>query len=132
MASSSNGFVGRSIALTWGGSALAGVREKKVSVNGAAIDVSSGENDGYRLLLTVPAQSELNLSLSGITKSSQLRDDKMAGDLTKTVVMTYPDGSIITGTFYLQTYNETGPYNDATTFDCELLSSGEWDYTPPV
>lgn len=123
-------FLGRSIALTWGGSAIGGVREKKPSLAGGPVDVSSDEDNGWRALLEEAAQNEVNLSLSGVTKSSSLRADWFAGTRTKAVVLTYPDGAVISGTFYLASYNETGSYNNATTFDCELQSTGVVVYTP--
>ena len=124
------GFVGRSIAMTWDGAAIAGVREKKKTLSGAAVDVSSDEDNGWRTLLEDPQQNEVNLSLSGVTKEDVLRAAWFDGDRTKAVTLTYPDGGVLSGTFYLSSYNETGPYNNATTFDCELMSSGEVTYTP--
>lgn len=124
------GFVGRSIALTWAGAAVAGVREKKKSLSGAAVDVSSDEDNGWRELLEVAQQNEVNLSLSGVTKSDTLRSAWFDGSRTATATLTYPDGGVLSGTFYLASYNETGAYNNATTFDCELQSSGEVTYTP--
>jgi predicted secreted protein len=124
------GFLGRSIALTWDGASVAGVREKKKALSGAAVDVTSDEDNGWRTLLEDPQQNEVNLSLSGVTKSDVLRSAWFSGDRTATATLTYPDGGVLSGTFYLATYNETGPYNNATTFDCELQSSGAVTYTP--
>lgn len=124
------GFVGRTVALTWNGAAVAGCREKKVAATGAAVDVSSDEDLGYRVLLDVAQQNELNISLSGVTKASVLRADWMAGTRTRAVVLTYPDGSVISGNFYMSNYNEGLPYKDAVTFDVELQSTGAWAYTP--
>lgn len=122
--------VGRSISLTWNGSAVAGVREKGLTCNGEAIDVTSDEDSGKRTLLTVSSQDEVNISISGVTKSPVLRNAWMAGSRTSTAVLTFPDGAIVQGTFFLSNYKETGPYQDAITFECELLSSGAISYTP--
>ncbi len=124
------GFVGRSIAMTWNGAAVGGVREKKKSLSGSAVDVSSDEDNGWRKLLEVAQQNEVNVSLSGVTKNGTLKGAWFSGARTGILVLTYPDGATMTGTFYLASYNETGPYNNATTFDAELQSSGEITYTP--
>ena len=124
--------VGRSIDLTWNGVAVPGVREKGIAAAGEPVDVTSDENNGWRTLLTVAGQNEVSVSLSGVTKSGVLRSDWFAGTRTRTAVLTFPDGGSISGSFFMSSYNETGPYNDAVTFEAELLSTGVVTYTPPV
>ena len=124
--------VGRAITLTWDGAAIQGVREKGVALNGEAIDITSDEDDGWRTLLDVPGQNEVNITLSGVTKSTVLRAAWFSGSRTETVVVTYPSGGSFTGSFYLASYSEAAPYNDAFTFDAELQSTGEVTYTPPA
>jgi len=124
--------VGRNVVVTWGGVEILGVREKGVSRTGNAIDVTSDENDGKRTLLTVSAQDEVNISLSGVVKSDQLAGDWASGNRTKAFALTYPSGRTITGTAFLQSYNETAPYMDAITWEAELLSTGLVTETPGI
>lgn len=124
------GYVGRTVAFAWDGAPVLGVREKGLALNGEAIDVSSDEDSGWRTLLATPGQNEVNVSLSGVTKDRRLRDAWFSGNRTKTATLTYPDGSILSATFYLANYNENNPYNEAVTFDCELQSTGTVSYTP--
>ena len=49
---------------------------------------------------------------------------------TKTVVLTWPDGSSLSFTAFMANYSETGPYNDADTFEITLNSSGTPIYVP--
>gem|GEM_PF-3682251 len=49
------------------------------------------------------------------------------GDRSQTAVITYPDGGVLSGTFFL-----AGAYNDATTFQAEPQSSGPVTSTPPA
>jgi len=123
-------FKGRSVSFVWDGAAVLGVREKGVALNGEPIDVTSDEDAGWRTLLTESAQNEMNISLSGVSKDRRLKDAWFSGNRTKTASLTYPDGTIISASFYLANYNETGAYNDAVTFDCELQSTGTVTYTP--
>lgn len=116
--------------MTWGGAAVLGVREKGVTRNGEPIDVASDEDSGWRTLLTTAGQNEVDISLSGVTKDLVLRNDWHAGNRTKTLALTYPDGSILSGSFYLANFNETGAYNDAVTFDATLQSTGAVTWTP--
>ena len=122
--------VGRAINFTWGGSAILGLREKGIAMNGEPIDVTSDEDSGKRKLLTASAQDEVNVSLSGVTKDRRLMTDWFAGNRTKAGVLTYSDGSQISGDFFLASYTDTGPYNDAVTFEAELQSTGTITFTP--
>lgn len=130
-----DGFLGRDITFQWGGNSpgdtILGVREKGIEINGEAIDVTSDENNGWRTLLNTPGQREVTISLSGVTKDKRLKTAIMGADAGRTqpVFLTYPDGGVISGNFYLQSHSETGSYNDATTFEAELLSTGEVTYT---
>jgi predicted secreted protein len=122
--------LGRAIAFTWNGNAIPGVRQKAIKRNGAAVDVTSDENSGVRKLLEDAAQDNIDISLSGVTKVRTLMQDWHAGTRTRAVVITYPDGSTLAGNFFLQDYTDTGPYNEAITFEAELLSDGPIIFTP--
>jgi len=118
-----DGIVGRAITFTWGGTTILGVREKDLSLNGAAIDVTSGENNGARTLLTIAQEDQIDLKITGVTKSDALKNDWFAKTRTRQVVITYPNGATLTATFLLTVYAEKGPYKDAVTFDATLLSA---------
>lgn len=128
--------VGRAVKFSWGSGdpqpEVPGVREKGVEFSGEAIDVSADDSSGWRELLTVAGQNEVNISLSGVTKSDTLREDWINGTRTQPATIAYSNGATLTGTFYLATYNETGVYNDAVTFEAEIQSTGAVLYTPAV
>lgn len=126
--------VGRAVTFLWGDASpqeeILGVREKGIKLNGEPVDVTSDDSDGWRELLTVAAENQVDVSLQGVTKDATLRA-AWFGDRTAAVTLTYPDaGGTITGTFYLASYNETATYNDAIAFEAELQSSGVVTYTP--
>ncbi|MBX9758703.1 MAG: phage tail protein [Beijerinckiaceae bacterium] len=124
--------VGRAVTLTWDGAAIDGVREKGIALAGEPIDITSDEDDGWRTLLATAGENQVTITMSGVTKSNVLRAAWFAGARTEAVVVTYPSMGSFTGNFYLASYSESDPYNDATTFDCELQSTGEVTYTPPA
>lgn len=125
-----DGFAGRDLELTWNAAAIGGVREKGITINGEPIDVTSDDDDGWRNLLTIPGQKQVDISLSGVTKSHALKADWFGDNRTRAVVITYPDGDTLSGNFYLSEYSETGSYNDAVTFEATLMSDGVVTYTP--
>lgn len=111
---------------------LAGVQEKSISINGEAIDISGDDSSGYRELMAEPGQKSVDVSVSGISKDDKLRVIAFANDRTLPLKILYPDGGTITGTFYLATYKETGPYKDAMTFEAEWQSTGAVTFTAAV
>lgn len=125
------GFIGRDVLLTWGGVAIPGVREKDLSLNGTSIDVTSGEDNGSRLLLAnISGEDSVDIKISGVTKNGALKHDWFNHSNSRALELDYPDGSIIRGTFQLITYTEKGSYKDAVTFDASFQSSGEVTFLP--
>lgn len=126
--------VGREVTLTWGNSspalAIAGVKQKDLSISGEPIDITSDDDNGWRTLLSVPGQKHIELKVSGVTKAHTLMTDWFNGDLTQAVVLTYADGATLTGDFYLSEYGDKGSYKDAVTFDATLMSTGVISFTP--
>lgn len=128
------GRVGRQVRFYFGGNSPAdeilGVREKGVELNGEPIDVTADEDDGRRILLdNISAQDEVNLTVSGVTKDTRLKSAWINRQKTQNVTLQYPDLSSLSGTFFLSSYSETEPYNDASTFEATLMSSGTVTYT---
>lgn len=123
---------GRKVAFTWNGSAVNGVREKALAINGEPVNVTSDEDAGIQTLLDEDAELGVQIDLSGVTKEDTLRAAKLAGGaaLRATATLTYDDGSVISGTFQLGAYSEGQPYNEAVTFSATLMSTGAVTYTP--
>lgn len=125
-----DGFAGRAITFTWNGLTVKGVREKGITFNGEAINVTSDEDSGWRTLLDVSAEDSIDISLSGVTKDDVLANAMLTGARTGTARLEYPNGRVIEVEAFLATYAETGPYNNATTFTATLNSTGLPTYTP--
>lgn len=124
------GFLGRKIVVSRAGIDLAGIREKGITLNGEAIDVTADENDGWRELLNESGEDSVDISVSGVVKGNDLKQEWFSESKIKTTSFTWPDGGVMTGQFRLGTYTETGPYKDATTFEATFQSTGIITYTP--
>jgi TP901-1 family phage major tail protein len=110
------------------GAPLAGVRSKNPSFNKEPIDITDDNSAGWRELLATPGQRDVTIPVSGVTKSPFLRQAFFNSDILRDVELEYPDGGILSGTFFLASYSETGEYNGAITFSTELQSSGAVAY----
>lgn len=124
--------VGREVAVTWKGSAILGMREKKLKHNDTPIDITTGEDSGIQLLLNKSGQDSIEITLSGLTKDVVLKTDWFAGGAARqgAVVITYPNGSTLSGTFQMSNFQESAPLKDAITFEVNLMSSGAFVFTP--
>jgi predicted secreted protein len=124
--------VGRSITLGWGSPPVPveGLREKGIEMNGEPIDISSDDDAGWRRLLAVPGENQVNISLSGVSKNRVLQTDWFAGNRLKPAEITLDDGATLEGSFFLASFSLTGTYNEAIVFEASLQSSGPIVYTP--
>lgn len=126
---------GRTLALWWKG-ASSGTRipcrEKSIALSSEGIDITADDNAGWRTLLAEASELQVNISLSGVTKSDILRAAWFTGDSERTqlVELVYEDTAEIAGQFVMTSYNETANHTDAVSFDCELQSTGAVTYTP--
>ena len=127
------GYKGRKIRVRWKGEHILGVREKGVALAGEPVDITSDDDDGWRRLAheNGAAQKNVDVSVSGITKQSVLKEDWIAGETDGELIIEYPTGHELSGTFVLVNYTDTGPYNDATKFEASFQNSGVvvFDYT---
>jgi predicted secreted protein len=132
--------VGRTIPVGWGAGSpqpiVAGVREKTVTLNGAPVDITNDDSEGWQQLLDAPQINSMEISCSGVAVDDALRADWVAGAAIgsgrrmQPASFIYPDGGIITGTFYLSEYSETGNHDGDVSFEATFLSSGPVTYPP--
>ena len=110
---------------------------QKLKFNDEVIDISSGEGRRQKGAPGRQRTGQRGDHGLGVTKSKVLRDCWAAGLSTggqgrqKSLSVTWPDGSTLTGTFQLSSYNEDAGFKDAATFEATLLSaSTDLAYTP--
>ncbi len=131
--------IGRKLLLKKNSVVLLGLRNVSISDGNESINVTSGEDDGLRLLLSETAEQGLDISFDGIAKDRILDEiafdpsaDRMLTDIEIEFPISNPANATpatITGNFRLGTFEKTHPYSEATTFSSTLESSGPWVYT---
>lgn len=111
---------------------VAGVREKGVTANGEAVDITNDDSAGWRRLLNEAGVNSVDIPVSGVLDDDTLRQEWFSNDRLKPTTFEYPDGGTVTGDFYLQGYSETGSHDGEITFEATFMSSGPVVYTPAV
>lgn len=126
--------VGRNLQILQGVVVLAAVRNKSISYSGEPIDITTDDDSGFRTLLGETGQESIDMSVDGIAIDKVLRDVSLVSGskLLTDINIIWPDGSTLSGDFYMPTYEESGTYKDAVTFTASFQSSGAWTYTPAV
>ena len=126
-------YLGRNLVLKKNNVVLAGVRSKSMTVGIDNVDVTTDDDSGFRTQLAEAGQVNLDISFDGIETDSVVRDLVLSGGTSQQytdLTLTWPNGDVLSGTFNLGGYEESGTYNDAVTFSSSMQSSGQWTYTP--
>lgn len=128
------GIIGREVVLTVASQSIAGVQTKGLTCNNEPVDVTDDAAGGWRLVMAKPGLKTVDIAISGVTKNLELIrsffNSANSGSQIFAATMTYPDGSIVSGDFFLQSVSKTGESNAGVTFDSAWQSSGTISFTP--
>ena len=124
-------FSGRQLTIKRDSTVVAGVRTKSMTINNTPIDITTDDDSGFRTLLELPGEKQIDASVEGLLKDETLIADAATGtSLIENATITLPSGGVITGSFRLNSMEIGGEYLDSVTFTAELQSSGAFVYTP--
>lgn len=130
-------FVGREVVLKVSGSVIASTHTKGVDIGSTAIDISSDDSNGFRVLLDTRGERHLNLKLSGLAKDKTLLNVSLGvADPILNYSVAWPissgatSGAVASGQCKLISYNESMEYKTATKFDAQVQSSGPIYFQP--
>lgn len=117
-----------------GATAVAGVRVSGFTREATPIDITDKDSAGYQELLADKVSSvSLSMNVEGVHKGDTLRDialGPVSGYLISAASIELANGDVLSGAFFLGSYQEGDDYKEATTFTATLTSSGQWTYTP--
>lgn len=108
-----------------------GIASKKIKYNGDAIEITSDDDNGFRTFLGASGTKSIDVSIEGVAKDSVLRnlilnDTRMMTDVS----LHFSNGDVISGNFYLASFDEDYQHDDAVKFSAELQTSGAYTFTP--
>ena len=125
--------VGRLAVLAKGGTPIGGVKVTTIKFAAEPIDVTDYDSLGIVELLAQSASTQCTLSVEGMSKDVVLRalwNTPTTSKLLTDITMKYADAlaaaDTIGGNFFLTSYEEGNPHDDAVTFKAEFQSSGPW------
>lgn len=124
---------GRLATLARGGTPIGGVRVTTVSVANEPIDVTDKDSAGIVELLSQAATKQITLSVEGVYRDPVLRaiafnaaGSPLITDLTFTFADALVAADQLAGNFFMTSYEEGNPHDDAVEFSSEFVSSGTW------
>lgn len=126
-------FVGRTVVVEVGGSAIAGARTKSFTIGNEPVDITSDDDSGFRTMLDTAGTKTLDMTIEGVTKDDALIAlASGSSGLLEGVEITLPGVGTIAGDFFVASVEIGATYNEATTFSASLQSSGAYTYTAAV
>lgn len=109
--------------------AIAGARVVGITWNGQPIDVTDQGDSGVQTFLAdVLASDTLEISIEGVEEDQVIHDIAFsttnAARFLTDLTFTFPNGDVISGSFVLTAYTETGNYQEAQTFSATFVRNG--------
>lgn len=125
---------GRNVLLKRGTDTIAGVRMLSISYDATFIDVTNADSNAIRTILAGESASRsCTIKVSGVLDSTYIRADALnpASDLLFTdITLTDPGApagnDVLSGSFFLTNFTQTGSHDDAVLFDATLESGSAW------
>jgi len=115
--------LGRKVTISVGGSVVATARTTSMTINNEAVNITSAGDDGIRRMMDEAGEKSVEITLDGLYTDASLMGLALATSLLEAVVLDYGSYTL-GGDFFLSSYNEGQPYNEAVTFSATLMSSG--------
>lgn len=126
---------GRLAVLSKASVALGGVKVVTIKYASEAIDVTDFDSAGIIEVLSAAASRQITIDVEGVYKNPTLRDiafDTAQSDLLTDLTFKFSDAlaakDTISGNFYMTSYEEGNPMDDATSFSASFTSSGVWTF----
>lgn len=111
---------------------IAGTRTKSFAINNTTVDVTTADSPGrWQEFLQSAAIVSMTMNIAGIFQSdigatALLNASVSEASQTMRLVTAHLQ---IDGTFFVQDYDESAPYNEAVSFTCKIMANGQPTFT---
>ena len=122
---------GRALTIDYATTTLVGVRTKGYTVTNDYVDVTTDDDDGWRVLLADPGLRSVEVTVGGISSDQVLLAAIMAASVasaTVTVQLPTTTGTLA-GSYLISSFEQTGEHDGAVEFSATFMSSGVVTYT---
>jgi len=122
---------GRALTIDYATTTLVGVRTKGYTVTNDYVDVTTDDDDGWRVLLADPGLRSLEVTAGGISSDQVLIAAIMAANVASaTVTIQLPTTTgTLAGSFLVSSFEQTGEHDGAVEFTAAFMSTGPVTYT---
>ena len=113
------------------GTLVATGRTKTMTINKETIDFTADSSNGWRTMAAEDGLKSVDVSMEGLVDlaARTFLTDALAETLD-TYTLAWSDGSEMTGSFKLTSYEESGSHDGEVTYSVTLQSSGTVTFTP--
>lgn len=128
------GANGRALTIDYATTTLVGVRTKGYTVTNDYVDVTTDDDDGWRVLLADPGLRSVEVTVGGISSDQVLLAAIMAASVasaTVTVQLPTTTGTLA-GSYLISSFEQTGEHDGAVEFSATFMSSGVVTYTAGI
>ena len=122
---------GRALTIDYATTTLVGVRTKGYTVTNDYVDVTTDDDDGWRVLLADPGLRSVEVTVGGISSDQVLLAAIMAASVASaTVTVNLPTTTgTLAGSFLISSFEQTGEHDGPVEFSATFMSSGAVTYT---
>lgn len=124
---------GRLAVLSKAATPIGGVRMTSIKFSAEPIDVTDYDSAGVVELLGANKTTQVELTVEGVTEDVILRalwstptSSKLLTDVTFKFADALTAADTVAGNFFMTSYEESNPYDDACDFKASFVSSGNW------
>jgi predicted secreted protein len=123
---------GRKLRIKWNGNVVLGATSEDITINNEPIDITDKDDAGNRTLMADFAVRTVDATLNAIFKDDTLLAAALGtgAALLEASEVEIEDFGSITGNFFLNNVQLSGPQDNALTYTASLQSSGLMTYTP--
>lgn len=111
---------------------IGGLRTKTLNFNGNPIDITSDDDTNWQTLLDGEGVKSVEVSGSGVFKDDAAYKsvfEAWQNNTHQNYKLTIPDFKTIEGKFAVSAISGSGEYNEATTYELTLMSTGAPAFT---
>lgn len=118
------GVIGREVTFTMGGVVVKGKTTKSLELTNSRGEVGDDNSNGWTEALANSLLKSGSMTIEGLVKNYELFAFYFDGSQIAPVVWSFPDGSTVTGDFFLDSISSGMSHVELASYSASLSSSG--------